>query len=93
MVIASLRLELRLIQDVGLWRKRRLIRSIVHQVHKRHNVSIAEVDRQDHPTECVLGVVAVGTGRREVRSILHRVAKILNAHPRAELTGQTLVEA
>ncbi|MBS1823692.1 MAG: DUF503 family protein [Acidobacteria bacterium] len=92
MVIASLRLEFRLRREVGPWRKRRLVRSILKQLHRRFNVAVAEVEKPDHPLECVVVVVAVGAGRREVRALLHEVVKACSAHPKAELIGQSLVE-
>lgn len=93
MVIASLRLELKLTRELGSWRKKRLIRLILQKIHRSFNVSVIQVDRFDHPTEAVLAVVSVGLNRRELRSTLLRVAKTVSILPQVELIGQTVLEA
>ena len=92
MVIASLRVQLRLRTEVSFWRKRRLIRSIMKQLHKHYNVSVAEVEALDHPTESVLLFAAVGLTKREVRTTLGKVLKAISTYRRTEITGQTLAE-
>jgi uncharacterized protein YlxP (DUF503 family) len=83
MYVAVLRIELRI--GDGARAKQRTVRAIVEKIHRHFNVSVAEVDRSNHPSESVLGVAAVAAGRREVREILDRVADAVAAHPRAEV--------
>ncbi len=92
MNVATLRLELRVGDCLTLRQKRRRLRGIVDRLRRHFNVSIAEIDRHDRPSEAVLGVAAIGASRREAREMLIRVADAVNAHPRAELVGTALRE-
>jgi uncharacterized protein YlxP (DUF503 family) len=92
MHLAAIRLELRIKDCLAVRVKRRRIRAIVEKLHKHFNVSVAEVDRRDHPSESVLAVAVVAETRREARELLGRVADALAVHPRAELLGHVLIE-
>jgi uncharacterized protein YlxP (DUF503 family) len=92
MHVATLRLQLRVRDCTSVRVKRRRVRAILEKLHKHFNVSVAEVDRVDHPSESVLAVAAVDRGRREVRERLERVVEALSVHPRAELLGHELIE-
>ncbi len=85
MYLAMLRIEVRI--GRGFRAKRRVVRAMVDKIHRHFNVSVAEVDRSGHPSESVLGVVVIASGRREAREILDRVAEAVAAHPRAEISG------
>ena len=90
--VATLRLDLRIRDCLSVRVKRRRVRAILEKLHKHFNVSVAEVDRRDHPSEAVLAVAAVAEGRREAREQLERVADALAVHPRAELLRHVLIE-
>jgi uncharacterized protein YlxP (DUF503 family) len=83
MFLAVLRLEVRIIDSPRA--KRRTVRAILDKIHHKFNVSVAEVDRVNHPSESVLGVSAIAATRKEVREVLDRVADAVAAHPRAEI--------
>lgn len=93
MHVAALRLELRVRDCPSARIKRKRVRAIVEKIHRHFNVSVAEVDRIDHPTEVVLAVASVGQTRRDAREQLDRVADALAVHPRAELLSRVLIEA
>jgi uncharacterized protein YlxP (DUF503 family) len=90
MFVAILRLEV-LIADSPR-AKRRTVQEMLDKLHQRFNVSVAEVDRVNHPSESVLGIAAVAATRKEVREILDRVADAVTAHPRAEVLKLELTE-
>ena len=90
MYLAMLRLEVR-IGDVPR-AKRRTVQAMLDKIHRNFNVSVAEVDRSNHPSESVLGVAAIGATRKEVREVLDRVADVVAAHPRAEILALELTE-
>jgi uncharacterized protein YlxP (DUF503 family) len=90
MFLATLRITVRI--RVGLRSKRRTIRAIVEKIHRHFNVSVAEIGRAEHPTESVIGVAALGNGRREVRETLDRVADAVASHPRSEVIAIDRVE-
>lgn len=83
MYVAILRIELRI--GEGARAKQRTVRAIVEKIHRHFNVSVAEVDRSNHPSDSVLGIAAVAATRREVREVLDRVVDAVAAHPRAEV--------
>jgi uncharacterized protein YlxP (DUF503 family) len=90
MFLAMLRLEIRL-QD-GPRAKRRTVQAILDKIHRHFNVSVAEVDRANHPSESVLGIAAIAATRKDVREVLDRVADAVAAHPRAEVLNLELTE-
>jgi uncharacterized protein YlxP (DUF503 family) len=90
MYLTMLRLDIRIID--GSRAKRRTVRAIVEKIHRHFNVSVAEVDRADHPSESVLGFAAVAAGRREVREVLDRVADAVTAHPRVEVLAAEFID-
>jgi uncharacterized protein YlxP (DUF503 family) len=92
MHLAALRLEIRVRGCTAARVKRRRVRAIVEKLHKHFNVSVAEVDRRDHPCEVVLAVASVAETRREAREPLGRVADAMAVHPRVELLGHDLIE-
>ncbi len=92
MRVATLRLELLVIGCPTLREKRRCMQAIIGKLRRHFNVSVAEVDRHDRPSEVVLGVAAVGTTRREAREILDRVADAVGVYPRATLVRHDIHE-
>jgi uncharacterized protein YlxP (DUF503 family) len=92
MVIAVLRVEVRLRDASSPRQKRRLIRLLIQRVHRVFNVSAAEVELDEHPSESVLAFVAVAASKRDVRASLLSVLEALTSIRRLEITGQTLDE-
>ncbi len=90
MYLAMLRFEVRI--GDGPRARRRTIRAMIDKIHRHFNVSVAEVDRQNHPSESVLGVAVVAPTRREAREVLDRVADAVTAHPRAEILAIEMTE-
>ena len=90
MYLAMLRLEVRINDSPRA--KRRTVRAMIDKIHRHFNVSVAEVDRSNHPSESVLGVAVVAPSRREAREVLDRVADAVTAHPRAEILVLELTE-
>ncbi len=90
MYLAMLRLEVR-INDAPR-AKRRTVQAMLDKIHGHFNVSVAEVDRSNHPSESVIAVAAIGATRKEVREVLDRVADAVSVHPRAEVLSLELTE-
>ncbi|WZO96741.1 DUF503 domain-containing protein [Isosphaeraceae bacterium EP7] len=93
MNVITLRLVLLATDCRSAREKRKRIRAILDRLHQSFNVSVAEVDRLDHPQESVIGVVVVAATRREARETLARVTDAVAAHPRAEILDQDTFEA
>jgi uncharacterized protein YlxP (DUF503 family) len=92
MKVATLRMDLLIIECRTLREKRRRMQAIIKKLRRHFNVSVAEVDLHDWPTEAVLGAAAVGNSRREVREVLTHVADAVSVYPRAELVRHALFE-
>jgi uncharacterized protein YlxP (DUF503 family) len=92
MRVATLRLELVILECQSLREKRRRMQAIISKLRRHFNISVAEVDLHDWPASAILGVAAVGNTRGEVRSVLDRVADALSVYPRAELVQHSIFE-
>jgi uncharacterized protein YlxP (DUF503 family) len=64
----------------------------MEMLHRHFNISVAEMDHDEDPSQAVLAVVAVGRTRREVHERLDRVAAAVAAHPRAALLSHVITE-
>jgi len=84
MIVGSLRVRL-LIRDArSLKDKRQVVQSIKDRLRERFNVSVAEVESQEHRQLAVLGVAMVGAEAGHVRGALQQIAESLRRHPVAE---------
>ena len=85
MIVGSLRVRLLLRQSRSLKDKRQVVRSIKDRLRNSFNVSVAEVEAQDHRQLAVLGVAMVGSEAKPVRSAFEQIVAALRVHPAAEL--------
>ena len=90
MLLASVRITVRIAP--GFRSKKKTTRAIVEKIHRHFNVSVLELGNPDHPAESVIGVAALGLGRREIRSVLDRVVDAVASHPRAEVVAVERVD-
>ena len=74
--VGLVHLTFRVAQATSLKDKRRVLKSFKDRLARRHNVSIAEVEGQDHHRHAVLAVSMVGADRRYIEGALQ---KIINA--------------
>jgi uncharacterized protein YlxP (DUF503 family) len=92
MTVATLRLDLLVLDCSSVREKRRRLRAIMGKLRQHFNVAVAEVDRPGRPAEAALTVVTVSTTRHEARTTLERVADAVGVYPQAEVLGQTIYE-
>jgi uncharacterized protein YlxP (DUF503 family) len=85
MVIATLRVRLLLRESRTLKDKRQVVKSIKDRLRNAFNVSVAEVEAQDHRQLAVLGIAMVGNDTRQLRTTLDQIVQGLRTHPVAEL--------
>lgn len=85
MVVGILQFELLIHDAESLKDKRRVVRSVKDRLHREHQVSVAEVDRLDHPGVAVLGLALVGREGRRVGEVLDQITAKLRASTEAEL--------
>lgn len=85
MYVGTLRVRLLIREARSLKDKRQVIRSIMDRLRGQLNVSVAEVDAEDHRQLAVLGVAMVGNEAHPLRLALEGIVQKLRAHPVAEL--------
>jgi uncharacterized protein YlxP (DUF503 family) len=78
-VVGTLKLSLYINTNQSLKEKRKVVKSIVAKVHKKFNVSIAEVGSNDKWQMVELGISAVGNDRRFVNSALDNILSFLDS--------------
>jgi uncharacterized protein YlxP (DUF503 family) len=79
MVVGTLKVEFRLIDNRSLKGKRKVVKSMVDRVKSKFNVSVAEVGSNDKWQKIELGVTSVGNDRRHVDSSLNNVLRFLDS--------------
>jgi uncharacterized protein YlxP (DUF503 family) len=84
MIVGSLRVRLLIRESRTLKDKRQVVQSIKDRLQNRFNVSVAEVEAQDHRQLAVLGLAMVGNEAAQVRSVFEQIVNALRSHPVAE---------
>ncbi|MFO0973602.1 MAG: DUF503 domain-containing protein [Phycisphaerae bacterium] len=79
MVVGTLWLDLAIGDAMSLKDKRRVVRSLKDRLAHRHNVSIAETDRQDEHRRAELGLAMVANDAAFVRSCLDKIVDEVRA--------------
>lgn len=95
MVVGILQIELALDWAQSLKDKRRVVRSLKDRLHREHQVSVAEVQSQQHARTATLGIALAASDVRHAQSVLdHILAKVshqkdcvLRDHRQEILTG------
>lgn len=82
---AALRIELYLRECRSLKAKRAALRPIVEGTHKRHRVSVSEVDHHDDWHLATVGVAAVAPSHAHLRDVLDDVERFVWSFPEVEV--------
>lgn len=85
MVIGSLRVRMLVRESRSLKDKRQVVKSIKDRLRNSFNVSIAEVEAQDHRQLVVLGMAMVSNETAHVQAVFQEILAALRGHPVAEL--------
>lgn len=75
MVVGSCQLRLVIPASASLKDKRRVVKSLCQRVHRRFNVSVAEVDTLAAATVATLGICCVANRRQHARDVLEAVVR------------------
>jgi uncharacterized protein YlxP (DUF503 family) len=75
MVVASLELDISLLESHSLKDKRRIVRSLKEKIRSRFNVSVAEVDDHDLWQRAKLGVAVVAADGGRATELLDKVGR------------------
>jgi uncharacterized protein YlxP (DUF503 family) len=90
MVVGSLRVRLLIREARSLKDKRQVVKSIKDRLRNTFNVSVAEVDAEDHRQLAVLGLAMVGNEVAHVQGALQKIVAALRSHPVAEMLDHEL---
>ncbi|MGE5072349.1 MAG: DUF503 domain-containing protein [Anaerolineae bacterium] len=74
-MIATLTLHLHLPTCSSLKEKRGRIKPLMSRLRREFNVSVAEMDLQDHWQEALIGCAMIGSGRGHLEAAMQAVAK------------------
>ncbi len=90
MKVATLRIRFLVRQSQSLKDKRQVVRSIKDRLQNAFNVSVAEVDAEDHRQLAVLGLATVGNEVQPLKSCLEKIVALVRGHPVAELVDHEI---
>ena len=85
MLIGTLRVRLLVREARTLKDKRQVVSSIKDKLRNGFNISVAEVEEQDHRQLAVLGIAMVSNETQHLRKSLSQIVEALRSHPVAEL--------
>lgn len=87
MRVGVLTLELAIFDARTLKDKRSVIQGFRERLRNRFNVAVTEIEHQDSPKRCTLGIATVNTESRAVHSLFDQIADVVRQTP-----GLTLLE-
>ncbi len=86
MILGAAVVEVHVHESRSLKAKRGVVRAIIQRVRNRFNLAVAEVGGQDTWQRAVLGLGAVGSDAKRVRSLLERAIHYIEELQLAEVT-------
>ena len=90
MIVGTLRVRLLLRQARSLKDKRQVVLSIKDRLRNSFNVSVAEIEEQDHRQMAVLGLAMVSNETHHLKTELAKVVEALKSHPVAEFVDSEI---
>jgi uncharacterized protein YlxP (DUF503 family) len=84
MLVGSLKVRFLVRESQSLKDKRQVVRSVKDRLRNAFNVSIAEVEAEDHRQMAVLGLAMVSNDVAVIRQTFDEIVQALRAHPVAE---------
>ena len=73
-MVGTLTIHLHIPGCSSLKEKRSRIKPLLHQLHKKFNISVAEMDRQDMWQEAVIACALVNSDAKQIHRSLQKVA-------------------
>jgi uncharacterized protein len=84
MIVGSLRVRMLIRESRSLKDKRQVVRSIKDRLRNKFNISVAEIEAQDHRQLAVLGMAMVCNEAHPIRTTFAEIVQALRTHPVAE---------
>ncbi len=79
-MLATLTIHLRIEGCSSLKEKRGQIKPLMSRMRREFNISVAEMDLQDHWQDAVIGCAMIGSGRGHLEASLQTVLKWIEAN-------------
>jgi uncharacterized protein len=90
MLVATLRLDLRIPGCGSLKEKRHVVKTLIGGLRGRFNVAVAEVDHQELWQRTAIAVAAVAGQAYPLRKVMHEVERFVQARSSVEVIGADL---
>ena len=87
---AAMRVDLRLFDVRSRKDKRSIIKRLISQLGRTHQVSVAEIDHQDLYQRSAIGVAVVSAHPGHSERILLAVERDLRSNPQVEVLGTSM---
>ncbi len=71
--VVAMNISFRIDEAYSLKDKRSVVKSIIHKMHRKFNISIAELDKQDMLNQGVIGISVVGNEYQQCHAVLDKV--------------------
>ncbi len=75
MILGLLELELHISDCGSLKGKRKVIKSIIHKIRNKYNVSIGEMGNQDLWQRALIGIACVSQTENDARKLLDKIER------------------
>ena len=90
MLVAALRLDLRIPACGSLKEKRHVIKTLTNGIRSTYEVAVAETGHHDKWQRAELGVAAVGTEGYHLRKVMHSVERFVERFAEVDLIDTEL---
>lgn len=89
--IGLLSCQCRIFGSRSLKEKRRVLQSVQTKIRQRFNLSVAEIEQQDHRQMTELAFVGVGSSQRVIEQELRRASQILEQTVELEILDAQII--
>jgi uncharacterized protein YlxP (DUF503 family) len=87
MVVAISVFELHIPHSRSLKEKRRIVKSVIERVYRRHRVSVAETDFHDLHQRAEIGIAAINASRHQLERQMNAIRSLIDEQQGAVLLG------
>lgn len=92
MVLMGMEVTILIFDAYSLKDKRSVVKSILHKLKNKYNVSAAEVEEMDMLNKAILGIGVVGNNRVLCEKVLRQSIDFIEANYEVEVTETELME-
>lgn len=90
MVVGLLSLEIHILNSISLKDKRMVLNHIKDRIHRKFNVSVAEIDYQDKWQRSLIGIALVTSEKRYAEELLNKIFHLLDTDDSFEIVQYSI---